>query len=132
MRDAFTPFFGVAGFIAGLLLSTQLTRWAVLLYESGSKQGGDFLGPPRRRLLWAMPFVALLHPAPWLTGVAGVFTFRAIRADAWGGGTWFFGGLSAALLFMAFTAVTLLTRWRRIRHLQPGGPATSLERTRER
>jgi hypothetical protein len=124
VRDVFTPLVGIAGFVAGLLLWTQLTRWAVLLHASVVKQGGDFLGPPKRRLLWVIPFVALLHPAPWLIGVAGIFAFRAFRSDAGGGGTWFFGGLSAALLFMAVTTVTLLARWRRFQRSRAGGPNT--------
>ena len=44
----------------------QLSRWALLLSTTVSTHGGDFLGTPKRRLIWALPFVALLHPAFWL------------------------------------------------------------------
>jgi hypothetical protein len=132
MIDLVTPIFGFAGFFAGMILWVQFTRWMGLLYVSGSKDGGDFLGPPKRRLLWAIPFLAVLHPAPWLIGAAGIFAFRALRADAGGGGTWFFGGLSLALLFMILTTVSVLARWRNLRRSQGSGPNKSLERTRER
>ena len=70
MSEVITPLLGFAGLFAGMLLWVQFTRWVALLYVSGSKEGGDFLGPPKRRLLWATPFLALLHPAPWLVGAA--------------------------------------------------------------
>jgi hypothetical protein len=132
MIDVVTPIFGFAGFFAGMILWVQFTRWVGLLYVSGSKEGGDFLGPPKRRLLWAFPFLALLHPAPWLLGVAGIFAFRDLRAYAGGSGTWFFGGLFLALLFMIPTTVSVLARWRHLRRSQGSGPTKSLERRRER
>ena len=129
MIDIVTPIFGFAGFLAGMILWVQFTRWVGLLYVSGSREGGDFLGPPKRRLLWAIPFLALLHPAPWLIGMAGIFAFRAFRADADGSGAWFFGGLSLALLFMTLTTVSVLARWRHLRRSQGGGPDKSLDGT---
>ena len=132
MSDVTTPIFGVAGVLAGTFLWLQFIRWMGLLYVAGSKEGGDFLGPPKRRLLWAIPFIALLHPAPWLICIAGICAFRAIRADAGGIGTWFFGGLIIAQLQMIHTTAITLTRWRRLRHSQASGPNKSLERTRGR
>jgi len=107
MNALMTPVLGIAGFFAGMLLWTQFTRWVALLYVSGSKEGGDFLGPPKRRLLWAVPFLAVLHPAPWLIGLTVIF--------AWRGGIGFLAGLCLALLSMIFTTVTALVRWRRSR-----------------
>jgi hypothetical protein len=132
MSDVLTPFLGFAGLLAGMLLWAQFTRWVGLLYVSGSKEGGDFLGPPKRRLLWAIPFLALLHPAPWLLGAAVFFAFRATRGDMGAGGSWFFGGLALALLFMILITLAVLARWRRVRQSQVGGPNNSLERTREK
>jgi hypothetical protein len=34
-----------------------------------AKHGGDFLGEPKRRLLWACPFVSLIHPGFWLASL---------------------------------------------------------------
>lgn len=98
---------------------------------SGSKHGGDFLGPPKRRLLWATPALALLHPAPWLIGVAAVLGFRTFRADSTEGWGWFFGGLSLAFLLMILSTMAVLVRWRRLRHSESIGPHKSLAHTRE-
>src|SRR4051812_48114071 len=118
MSDVATLVLGVLGFVAGTLLWTQFTRWVGLLYVSGSKHGGDFLGEPKRRLLWAIPVVALLHPAPWLVCAAAIAGVRTLRASAGRGWGWFFGGLSVALLFMIFSTVTVLLRRRQLRHAQ--------------
>ena len=114
MGNLISPLLGFAGFYAGLLLWTQFTRWVVLLHAAASKEGGDFLGPPRRRLLWAIPFLALLHPAPWLLGAMVFLAFRTLGADAAGAWPWFFGGLVIALLVMMFSSLAMLARWRRM------------------
>src|SRR3954466_7260583 len=124
----FTPLLAFAGFFSGMLLWLQFTRWAILLYVSASKNGGDFLGPPKRRLLWAIPFLALLHPAPWLLGAAVFFMFRAMRGDTGAGWSWFLGGLALALVFMLLSTLTMLARWRRLRHSQPSGSDTQANR----
>lgn len=115
MIEAVAPAFSLPGFFAGTLLWAQLTRWAVLLYVSASKDGGDFLGPPKRRLLWAAPVVALLHPAPWMAGMAVFLAIGAFRAQAASGWAWFFGGLTLAILLMMFVTVAMLVRSRRAR-----------------
>jgi hypothetical protein len=120
--------FGFAGFFAGLMLWVQFTRWLGLLYVTASKEGGDFLGPPKRRLLWAIPFVALLHPAPWLIGIFGFFAVRAISSDAAGDGNWFLGGVTVALFFMTLLALTTLARLGRLRQSQKNGNDNSRQR----
>jgi hypothetical protein len=131
MSEVAIPALSVLGFFVGMLLWTQLTRWVGLLYVSCSKLGGDFLGPPKRRLLWAVPIVGLLHPAPWLFFAAVFFGIRAYRSHAAEGWAWLFGGLALAILFMILSTVVTLTRWRRSRQSDPSGPNKSLERTRE-
>jgi hypothetical protein len=106
---------GFAGLIAGMLLWVHVMRWVGLLYVSQAKDGGDFLGPPKRRLLWALPVFALLHPAPWLVGATAFVAFRAFRAGAASGWRWFFGGLILALLYMILMTLTAFARWRRAR-----------------
>jgi hypothetical protein len=118
VRDVLFPIFAFGGFLAGMLLWVQFTRWIGLLYVTWQKNSGDFLGPPKRRLIWAIPFLAVLHPAPWLVGAAAIFAFRSIRADVGGSPTWFFGGLSFALLFMIVSTAMTVARWRRLRNLQ--------------
>jgi len=115
MSQVATPALSVFGFFIGMSLWTQLTRWVALLYVSGSNQGGDFLGPPKRRLLWAFPIVGLFHPAPWLLCAAVFFGIRAYRSHAAEGWAWFFGGLSFAVLYMILSTVVALIRWRRLR-----------------
>jgi hypothetical protein len=43
-----------------------------LVYTTVTPQSGDFLGPAKRRLMWASPFLFLFHPAPYL--VVGLVT----------------------------------------------------------
>jgi hypothetical protein len=54
------------GFIPGMFVVPFLLRWAALLHITIGLHGGDFLGPPRRRLPWATPLIVLVHPAPYL------------------------------------------------------------------
>src|SRR4051794_36051313 len=103
MSDIALPAFGFLGFFAGLLFVAQFTRWGVLVHVTCSMHGGDFLGAPRRRLIWATPFVALLHPVPWLMFAAAVLGYRTLAANTASGWSWFFGGLSLAILFLLFT-----------------------------
>ena|ERR1700683_441094 len=56
----------LVGFLFGILIVPQLFRWIFLVHTKVALQEGDFLGPPKRRLLWATPFVLLMHPAPYL------------------------------------------------------------------
>jgi hypothetical protein len=67
------------GFSAGTVFGTQMLRWGALLWVSTTTHGGDFLGPPKRRLLWVLPFVLLLHPAPYLIAFVVVFTAWAFQ-----------------------------------------------------
>jgi hypothetical protein len=110
MNDVATPAFGLMGFLAGTLLWTQLTRWVLLLYTVGSKHGGDYLGPPKRRLIWAAPIVGLIHPAPWLICVTVFLGVHAYRVQAGARWAWFYGGLSLAILLMIFSTAMALTR----------------------
>ena len=104
---------GFAGFFVGMLLWVQFTRWLGLLFVSGSRHGGDFLGEPKRRLIWAIPFLGLLHPAPWLLAAAAYLGYRAFHGDLAAGWNWFFGGLLLAFTFMLATAASAILRWRR-------------------
>jgi hypothetical protein len=64
----------ILGFFTGSLLVRQILRWLALLAVTTAKQGGDFLGPPRRRLLWVVPFVVFFHPGLYLISALIVST----------------------------------------------------------
>ena len=103
------------GFLCGLFLWMQFLRWFALIHVTVAKEGGDFLGPPKRRLVWATPLVAALHPAPWLiSGIAfaGVLSFRDDTATRAHG---FFVALGVGVLIQALGALLTLRRIRRAR-----------------
>ena len=98
----------LVGFIFGVLFVPQLFRWIFLVYTTVAPQQGDFLGPPRRRLLWATPFALFMHPAPyfllgilWLAVRAAMgripYPWPAILAGFCAGAV--FNGLASVLRF---------------------------------
>jgi hypothetical protein len=109
---ALAPAFALIGFFAGSLFSSQLTRWGALLWVSTTKHGGDFLGPPKRRLLWALPFVALLHSAPYLIALIIVLTVYALQGKVGSPWLWFLGGFYA---YLVLVSLTLLKAYRKHR-----------------
>jgi hypothetical protein len=104
------------GFLAGLVLVPHLLRWLLLARTIFGLHGGDFLGPPRRRLLWTAPIVLLLHPLPYL--VVAVFVVIGLAARgrlpvAW---LWLVLGLGLyALLLGAIILSRLVGRKRNAR-----------------
>src|SRR5258706_14580420 len=71
------PMSGVMlGVLAGFTVSSITGHWLTLVMVSMAKHGGDFLGPPRRRVICLPPFATLLHPCAWLVGAALYFTGR--------------------------------------------------------
>jgi hypothetical protein len=80
------------GFSAGTVFGTQMLRWGALLWVSTTTHGGDFLGPPKRRPLWVLPFVLLLHPAPYLLAFVVVFTAWAFQGKVGSIWVWLLGG----------------------------------------
>jgi hypothetical protein len=64
-------------------------------------------------LIWVVPLVALLHPAPWFVGAAVVLVFRTFRGDIAGPWSWFFGALFISLLLMLLSTLVFIARWRR-------------------
>jgi hypothetical protein len=96
------PALVLAGFLAGSLFFIQLLRWAALLWVSTATHGGDFLGPPKRRLLWVFPFVALLHPAPYLLACVAVFTVWTLQGKMGSIFPWALCGCYLNIVFNAF------------------------------
>jgi hypothetical protein len=64
-----------------MIAISQMGHWVTLMVTTLAKHGGDFLGEPRRRLLFAFPFVALLHPGLWLTPLVFVAPWLALNTD---------------------------------------------------
>jgi hypothetical protein len=115
----------LAGFLVAGVWVVQLTRWGLLIGVAIGKHGGDFLGAPRRRLLWALPFIALLHPAPYLLAAAIGLAVYSLQGDASDAVRAFTGGfyLYVTLMSMLIFGVHRLQR----RRAPPGptGPANN-------
>ena len=95
-----------AGFVVGTVVVPLLLRWASLLRITLGLHGGDFLGPPKRRLLWATPLVLLVHPAPYFLAGIVVVAVLAARGRISVGWVWLFLGFCAYAVFMG-----IMVRW---------------------
>lgn len=103
------------GLMAAALLGSTIIRWVALLYSTSTMHGGDFLGPPRRRLIAWVPFIALLHPAPYAIGAAlyGLWLLVAGRLGGW----WyaFYTGFALYVIFISTRIVRVIRNWRQSR-----------------
>ena len=97
------------GFFAGTLFGAQMLRWGALLWVSTTTHGGDFLGPPKRRLLLVLPFVLLLHPAPYLVAFVFVFTVLAFQGKV---GTMWLLLLGGIYVYVAIAGLLMLKSYR--------------------
>lgn len=105
----------VAGFVAAVFLLPQALNWLGLIYTTITPQQGDFLGPPKRRLLWASRFLFLFHPMPYLIiGVitVSVFTLLGRMPAPW---TWLLLGFYSYTTFLSLLITVKLKRIRRTR-----------------
>jgi len=103
------------GFILGNFMVPQFVRWICLVVTTVAPQEGDFLGPPRRRLLWATPFVLLMHPAPYL--LVGIFWVAVRAAMGLVPYPWppILAGFCAGVVLTALSMVLRLLRLHRLR-----------------
>ncbi len=99
-----------------MIFVPQLLRWAHLVHTSFGLHGGDFLGAPRRRLLWVAPFILLLHPFPYILGGTLVLTVLAAHGRVPPGWLWFLAGFYACVVLMAALVVPKLLMIRRRTH----------------
>ena len=119
-------FVGV-GSLAAIILLPQMLRWFSLIYTAITPHEGDFLGPPKRRLLWAAPFLFLMHPAPFLiTGLIAVsaLTLFGRMPAPW---TWLLLGFYSYTAFVSLLFTLKIKRIRRAR-VKRGKPNQRLER----
>jgi hypothetical protein len=102
-----------AGFVSAIVFVGPLAHWVVLVRATLGLHGGDFLGPPRRRLLWFTPFAILLHPVPYFVVGTVVLTALAVVRLLSAGWLWFFAGFYTYALLMGLLVVPRLLKLRR-------------------
>ena len=106
------PIVAILGLLAGSVVLQQVLRWIALLWVTTAKQEGDFLGPPRRRLLWVAPFVAFLHPGPYIIGALVVITSFGLLHRLSAVWVWFLLGL---YIYVIVSGLSIASRYYRIR-----------------
>jgi hypothetical protein len=111
------PVLLLLGFFAGSLVGTQVIRWGLLLWVSTTTHGGDFLGPPKRRLLWVFPFALLLHPTPYLVVFLLVFTVWTLQGKVGSIAPWLLGGFYLYIALVGLKILHLYRLRRRRRHV---------------
>lgn len=105
----------VCGFVAGQLIVKQVLQWIALLSAATTKQGGDYLGPPRRRLLWVAPFVVILHPGLYIISALVIITAFYVLSRLHGEWGWFLLGL---YIYVILVGLSIASRYRRVRRSQ--------------
>ena len=101
MKELLIPIYLSVGFMGGTILLMQLIRWGLLVWVSTTRHGGDFLGQPKRRLIWSVPLVAL-HPAPYLFVGACFGMYRLLRDGP---------GIPAASILIGFVTYLAFAGW---------------------
>jgi len=110
---SFTPF--AVGFAISLVVSPLLMRWAVLMHTALSRHGGDFLGAPKRRLMWMAPLLFVLHPAPYLLIALILILTRVHSATLSTEWVWGILGFVAYLALVGTNIFVAVARRRRLR-----------------
>jgi hypothetical protein len=106
------PLITTLGFFTGGLVVQQTLRWIALLSVVTAKQGGDFLGPPRRRLLWVVPFVVFFHPGLFIMGGLIVSTSFCLLNRSGGELGWFLVGL---YIYVIMCGLLIASKYRQFR-----------------
>ena len=119
----------IAGFFLGTLIFSQLTRWVGLVGYALSKQGGDFLGQPKRRLVWMAPILAVMHPGLAFFLVAVFLAANWLSASSSDLLTWLAGGACVSFTFQLFFFF-LVYRKMRAAKSTPRAPNNPLDRSR--
>jgi hypothetical protein len=101
------------GVFLGMILIPAALRWALLVHTSLTKQGGDFLGPPRRRLLWFTPVIVLFHPTLYLLAGLIVVSGFALIGRLSAGWLWFLAGFYAYAVMIGLLLIPRMLKLRR-------------------
>jgi hypothetical protein len=119
VQSDFLPALAIAGFFSATFVVTQWWRCALLLVVALTRHEGDFLGPPRRRLLWISPFVLLLHPGVYLLTalvvVTGLYLQNRLASEL----GWFLAGF---YVYIVFAVLSSASKYRRIRRHTKSSP----------
>jgi hypothetical protein len=119
MNALLLPLFVLLGVMAGSLIGTQTGRWIALIWISTTQHSGDFLGPPRRRLLWALPFIVIVHPAPYIICMVAAVTSCCFRGRMPVGWAWFLAGFYLYLVLVGWKVLALFRRRQLLRPKMP-------------
>jgi hypothetical protein len=106
------PLFFIAGFCAATFTVSRVIHWATLIRISVGKLGGDFLGAPKRRLIWATPFVLLFHSALYLVLGLLVASVLAIVGRLRVGWCWFLAGFYTYVLLSGLLVLNVMRKRR--------------------
>jgi hypothetical protein len=113
------PLLFVAGVFAGTVAVSRILHWVSLIRTSVGKLGGDFLGAPRRRLIWVTPFVLLFHPALYLVLGLLAASVLAIAGRVPAGWRWFMAGFYAYAVVGGLLMLNVMRKRRSRRNQQP-------------
>jgi hypothetical protein len=106
------PLLFIAGFCAATFTVSRVLHWAALIRICVGKLGGDFLGAPKRRLIWATPFVLLFHSATYLLFGVMAVSALAIAGRLPAGWSWFIAGFYAYALFGGLLVLKVMRKRR--------------------
>lgn len=112
MSPSVYPLLFIAGFAAAAFTVSRILHWASVTRVTIGKLGGDFLGAPKRRLLWATPFVLLFHPGPYLALGLLATSVLAIAGQLPAGWRWFMAGFYAYAVVGGLLMLNLLRKRR--------------------
>jgi hypothetical protein len=112
------PLLFVAGVFAGTVAVSRILHWVSLIRTSVGKLGGDFLGAPRRRLIWVTPFVLLFHPALYLVLGLLAVSVLAIAGRVPAGWRWFMAGFYAYAVVGGLLMLNVMRKRRSRRNQQ--------------
>ena len=117
MSPSLYPLLFIAGFFAAAFAVSRILHWASLARVCIGKLGGDFLGAPQRRLIWATPFVLLFHPGLYLVLGLLAISGLAVAGQLPAGWRWFMAGFYAYAVVAGLLVLNAL-RKRRSRQSQ--------------
>lgn len=95
MSPSLHPLLFIAGFLTGAFTVSRVLQLVSLTRASVGKLGGDFLGAPKRRLIWATPFILLFNPGLYLALGLIAISVLAIAGQLPPGWRWFVAGVYA-------------------------------------
>jgi hypothetical protein len=97
----------IIGLFLGLTLNSQFVHWATLVATMVGKHGGDFLGPPRHRLIWGAPIIAVLHPGLLFQGIAIFLAVQSVRQGVSPSMRWLLLGYGISLIHLCIVGFVM-------------------------